>query len=363
MKRQLLHGLLAVVLGLVVASCDQEDYRISLDRTVLQMEVNDTQMLTATVEPSTGESVTWVSSNPEVATVTAGAVVAVSDGRAEIRASVGDAVAVCVVYVTQPGGTYWGEYELVWEDNFDDAALDTTNWNIENGGGGWGNQEKQHYTGRAENLRVEDGCLVIEARREDYGSNEYTSARINTKGKQEFVYGKMEARICLPAGGGLWPAFWMLGNGSWTTCGEIDILEYVGNRPGTALHALHTRQRNGMTGGNWNYSYKYEGPGSLEGEFHVFGIEWLKDYQYGRDAIRFYVDDVVTATQYEQNEEFNFEQWPFSDEWDNPSERQFYFILNMAVGGTLGGSVNLDVFNNQVLMKVDWVRVYQKTMN
>ena len=199
-KTRLLYGLLATVLMLAAAGCEQEEVRITLDRTVLQMEVNDTQMLTATVEPSTGESVTWVSSNPEVATVTAGAVVAVSDGRAEIRASVGDAVAVCVVYVTQPGGTYWGEYELVWEDNFDGAALDTTNWNIENGGGGWGNQEKQHYTGRPENLRVEDGCLVIEARREDYGGNQYTSARITTQGKREFVYGKMEARICLPAG-------------------------------------------------------------------------------------------------------------------------------------------------------------------
>ena len=275
---------------------------------------------------------------------------------------IGCFLGACVAFATDEGG-----YRLVWEDNFNGPELDGQNWNIETFGHGAGNNELQFY--RRENVSIGrephsgDTCLILTARREEYRGKSFTSGRITTQDKFTFQYGKIEARICLPAGGGLWPAFWMLGNGSWPTCGEIDILEYVGNRPGTALHALHTRQRNGMTGGNWNYSYKYEGPGSLEGEFHVFGIEWLKDYQYGRDAIRFYVDDVVTATQYEQNEEFNFEQWPFSDEWDNPSERQFYFILNMAVGGTLGGSVNLDVFNNQVLMKVDWVRVYQKTMN
>lgn len=218
---------------------------------------------------------------------------------------------------------------------------------------GWGNQEKQYYTDRSENLRIEDGCLVIEARQEQYENNNYTSARITTKNKKDFVYGKIEARISLPSGRGTWPAFWMLGYGGWPTCGEIDIMEHVGSNPTMISHALHTRKKNGSNGTNWSYRATVE---NVEGEFHIYGIEWLKDYELQRDAIRFYIDDEVSTIQYEPTAEPDFEQWPFND--------AFYIILNLAIGGTMGGSINTDIFadpeNNPVLMKVDWVRVYQK---
>ena len=120
-------------------------------------------------------------------------------------------------------------------------------------------------------------------------------------------------------------------------------------------HALNKRKKNGSNGQNWSLRVTKE---NVEGEFHVYGIEWLKDYQFGRDAIRFYIDDEVSTIQYEPTEEPDFEQWPFNDE--------FFVILNLALGGNMGGSIDDNIFadpiNNPILMKVDWVRVYQKQL-
>lgn len=351
MKAKFLYIIFSLFL---LASCT-ESIEVVLDRTVAQMVVGDMITLQAQTNPHTDEEVEWISTNPEVATVFKGVVTAVADGKTEILAKIGESSAVCVVYVTQDGGTYWGEYQLVWEENFDGNALDTSVWNIEQGGGGWGNNEKQYYTDRSDNLRVEDGCLIIEAKKEQYENRSYTSARITTESKKDFVYGKIEARISLPTGRGTWPAFWMLGYGSWPTCGEIDIMEHVGSNPTMISHALHTRKKNGSNGQNWSLRVTKE---NVEGEFHVYGIEWLKDYQFGRDAIRFYIDDEVSTIQYEPTEEPDFEQWPFNDE--------FFVILNLALGGNMGGSIDDNIFadpiNNPILMKVDWVRVYQKQL-
>ena len=289
--------------------------------------------------------VTWSSDNEAVATVDqTGLVTAHQGGNATITlaTSVGSVTALVAVEHT------WGAYHLVWSDEFEGSNLDESVWTIQSGGGGWGNQEAQNYTGRSENLRVEDGCLVIEARKEKYENNDYTSARIMSKGKKEFCYGKLEARISLPSGGGLWPAFWTLGGrGSWPNCGEIDIMEYVGNVPNRILGTLHTsKDRSGSRS-----SRAYTGLTNIENNFHVYGVEWTCEEKNGKDVIRFYVDDVVYSEQVEEVID-NDDYWPFN--------RPNYFIINMAIGGTLGGSINDAIWSEPRLMKVDWVRVYQR---
>ena len=194
---------------------------------------------------------------------------------------------------------------------------------------------------------MEDGYLVIEARKEAYQGAEYTSARIMSKGKKEFAYGKLEASISLPSGGGLWPAFWTLGNrGNWPNCGEIDIMEYVGNVPNRILGTLHTlKDRSGSKS-----SKAYWGE-NIENQFHTYGVEWTCEEINGKDVIRFYVDGNVYSEQVESVID-DADYWPF----DRPN----YFIINMAIGGTLGGAIK-DIWNEPRLMKVDWVRVYQRT--
>ena len=289
---------------------------------------------------------TWSSTNEQVATVDdKGLVTAIAPGITYVVLSTGGETVQALVSVLH----HWGEYQLVWSDEFNGATLDDNVWTIQQGTGnnGWGNSEKQYYTGRTENLRVEDGCLVIEARKEDYEGAEYTSARIMSKGKKDFTYGKMEARINLPSGGGLWPAFWMLGNGNWPACGEIDIMEYVGNAPNRVLGTLHTiKDRDGA-----HSSRAYTGLTNIENNFHVYGIEWVQEENKGRDVIRFYVDGEVYSEQVESVIDDN-DYWPFN--------KPEFFIINMAVGGSLGGKIDDAIWSEPRLMKVDWVRVYQR---
>lgn len=403
----------------MLMACEKQETPIVLNQTVLQMKPGDIQ--TVEVVGSVA-NVEWTSSNPDVATVYYGVVTAVAIGKTIITASAGKQSATCEVFVSgsdgatlritpavvsmKKGETFqfsygntfdlevtwsssdesiasvtqtglvtankagnatitlatnvgsvtalvavehnWGEYQLVWSDEFNGSALDESNWTPQIGGGGWGNQEAQYYTDRSENLRVEDGCLVIEARKEQYESNQYTSARIYSKGKREFCYGKLEASISLPSGGGLWPAFWTLGNrGGWPNCGEIDIMEYVGNAPNRILGTLHTvKDKSGSKS-----SRAYTGLTNIENNFHVYGVEWTCEEQNGKDVIRFYVDDVIYSEQVEEVIDSD-EYWPFN--------RPNYFIINMAVGGTLGGNINDNIWSSPRLMKVDWVRVYQR---
>lgn len=289
--------------------------------------------------------VTWSSSNDDIASVSQeGVVTAHKAGNATITLATSVETATALIAVEHK----WGEYKLVWSDEFNGSELDATNWTAQIGGGGWGNQEAQFYTDRSENLRVEDGCLVIEARKEQYENNQYTSARIYSKGKREFTYGKLEASISLPSGGGLWPAFWTLGGrGNWPNCGEIDIMEYVGNVPNRILGTLHTvKDRSGSKS-----SKAYWGE-NIENIFHTYGVEWACEELSGKDVIRFYVDGNVYSEQVESVID-DSDYWPFN--------RPNYFIINMAIGGTLGGEINDDIWNEPRLMKVDWVRVYQRS--
>lgn len=296
-----------------------------------------------------GTELTWMSDNEAVATVDGtGLVTGIKPGVAKIKVSSGMEELTANVAVTHK----WGEYKLVWEEEFNGTELDRSIWNVEVNGNGGGNQEAQYYTDRKENLRVENGNLVIQLRKEEYSGKHYTSGRIQTRGRKEFTYGKMEARISFPAGKGTWPAFWMLGsNGGWPSCGEIDIIEHIGSRPAFSSFALHTQQKNGMNGNNWHSGYTADN--SMENEYHIYGIEWIEEESNGCDQIRFLVDDVVYATETENLTYINQNSyWPFN--------KPHYFIINLAVGGTMGGSIDDGMFQNDVLMKVDWVRVWQR---
>ncbi|MFN8375385.1 MAG: glycoside hydrolase family 16 protein [Anaerolineae bacterium] len=233
-------------------------------------------------------------------------------------------------------------YSLVWHDEFEGDTIDEDNWTYDLGAGGWGNGEAEYYTDRPENARVEDGMLVIEARQERYEESYYTSARLKTQGLQEFQYGRVEARLRVPAGRGLWPAFWMLGSNfqqvGWPDCGEIDIMEYIGREPDLILGTMHGPGYSGALGlSTWNRQ-EYD----IADDFHTFAIEW------DEDQITWFYDDVAYSTY--TRSDVGEREWVF----DQP----FFIILNLALGGQLSGPIGLDtVFPAQYL--VDYVRVFQ----
>lgn len=291
--------------------------------------------------------VTWSSSEPSIATIDQkGHLTAVAPGNAIITLATNIESVTARVAVEHT----WGDYKLVWSDEFDGSALDETVWSYNTGGSGWGNNEKQYYTSRPENIRVQNGMLEIEARKEQYENNEYTSARIMSKNKKTFTYGKMAARIKFPGGKGTWPAFWMMGNsGNWPNCGEIDIIEHIGSQDTRASFALHTVMKNGTKGNNWAKTHFFDYP--LSADFHTYGIEWAQEEKEGKDVIRFFVDDVQYAEVWEEQIDNN-DYWPFN--------KPFFFIINLAIGGNMGGTVDDAIFNQQRIMYVDWVRVWQR---
>lgn len=226
---------------------------------------------------------------------------------------------------------------LVWADEFDtNGNVDATKWSFDLGAGGWGNEEAQNYTNRADNAVVSNGTLKIIAKKENYSGQSYTSARLKSEGKFDFKYGKVEVRAKLPVGGGTWPAIWMLGSNfstvSWPQCGEIDIMEHKGNDPGRIHSTLHfpgNSAGNGPTGSNV-YS-------NVSSEFHVYSVVW------NASKINFYVDNQLN--------------YSYNNSASLPFNANFFLILNVAMGGTFGGAIATDF--NQSQMEVDYVRVYQ----
>ncbi len=235
--------------------------------------------------------------------------------------------------------------QIVVQDEFDtDGSVNSDIWSNDIGTGvnGWGNNELQYYTDRPENIQVQNGFLIITARQESYRGSGYTSAKILTKGKIEQTYGRFEARMRLPWGQGIWPAFWMLGadidNNPWPGAGEIDIMEYRGQDPTIILGSVHGP---GYSGGEAiSKSYTLEND-RFDTGFHVFGIEW------GADYVNYYVDDVL----YNQITPADVPgEWVFN--------KPFYILINLAVGGTFVGSPNSETVFPQTML-VDYVRVYK----
>lgn len=241
--------------------------------------------------------------------------------------------------------------ELVWNDEFDYTGLpDKNKWSYDTAGNesGWGNRELQFYTkARLKNAEVKDGCLIITARKEDYKGFNYTSARLVTKDKGDWLYGRIEVRAKLPDGKGMWPAIWMLPTdwdyGGWPASGEIDIMENVGYDPYVIVASAHTKSYNHVQGTQKNNKITIS---DCYSDFHNYTLEWEPE-QY-----RVYVDDILYFTF--KNEGTGYKEWPF--------DKRFHLLLNVAVGGNWGGKQGIDNSIFPRSMVVDYVRVYRFTL-
>jgi beta-glucanase (GH16 family) len=245
------------------------------------------------------------------------------------------------------------DWQLVWSDEFnqpDGSAPNPANWGYDIGNGGWGNEELEYYTSRTNNARIENGQLVIEAQQESYGGSSYTSARLKTQGLWSWAYGRIEASIKIPQGQGIWPAFWMLGTNfasvGWPTCGEIDIMENIGNtsQQGTAYGTIHGPQNGGDYNGGEGVGGSYVLPGgaALADDFHLYAVQWTTN------QIQWFVDTNLyfTATP---------ASLPSGSTWVFTQPQ--FILLNIAVGGNWPGDPDgTTVFPQQML--VDYVRVY-----
>ena len=252
----------------------------------------------------------------------------------------------------QPGDAH-KDWVLTWSDEFngpDGSPPDPSKWKLMGGGSGWGNNELQYYTDRRKNIRLQDGHLVIEAFQEDFIGTDgvhrhYTSGRLSSQGRFSQAYGRFEARIQVPSGQGVWPAFWMLGEdfptAGWPACGEIDVMENIGKEPTSIRGSLHGPGYSGAS----PLTTAYDLPkGRFSDGFHIFAIEWEPG------MIRFYVDGELFATK-------TAADIPAGTNWvfDHP----FFILLNLAVGGNLPGNPDPStVFPQRML--VDYVRVYAR---
>ena len=232
---------------------------------------------------------------------------------------------------------------LVWEDRFDGTEIDCTKWQLEVGYTGASNGEAQIYTERSENVRLGTGHLVIEAREEEYEGFQYTSARLQTEGLHAWTYGRIESRIRIPFGQGLWPAFWMLGENKtvvgWPACGEIDIMENIGRTPNTVRGTIHGPGyfRDDSIGEDFTRSGE-----KFADDFHQYAVEWEPG------QIRWYVDGINYST-------LTPDDVPGRWIFDHP----FYILLNVAVGGHWPGYPDETTTFPQ-FMYVDYVRVYSR---
>ena len=233
-------------------------------------------------------------------------------------------------------------YNLIWNDEFTDNSIDTSKWDFDLGNGvnGWGNNELEYYTNRSDNIYISNNILHIRERKEDYGGQSYTSARILTKGKFELKFGYIEARIALPSGLGIWPAFWMLGKNfdqvSWPACGEIDIIEAINNE--NKIYSTCHWQADG------NHAEYGKSTETFDiNNFHTYYLQWDTEYiRAGVDGKQHY--EILIKDGTGQTDAF---------------QESFFFVLNVAVGGNWPG-FNIDDSQFPTEMQVDYIRVYQK---
>jgi beta-glucanase (GH16 family) len=242
-----------------------------------------------------------------------------------------------VVLVSLAHCSFAQQDSLIWSDEFDEpGSPNATKWGYDVGAGGWGNNEAENYTKRTDNAVVSDGTLKIILKKENYQYSLYTSARLLTKGKFSFTYGTIKVRAKLPAGGGTWPAIWMLGNNissvGWPACGEIDVMEHVGNQLNKIFGTLHYP---GHSGGSSEGGSVMNSTATTD--FHVYSAYWSPT------VINFYVDDALF--------------YSHLNSVDLPFNHNFFIILNVAMGGNFGGAIDPAFTSTE--MEVDYVRVYQ----
>ena len=239
-------------------------------------------------------------------------------------------------------------YDLVWSDEFDvDGPPDPEKWDYDTGGHGWGNNELQYYT-RGGNVKVENGLLVLEARQEQMGGRDYTSTRMVTRKKGDWLYGKFEIRAKLPKGLGTWPAIWMLPTdwvyGGWPASGEIDIMEHVGYDQGRLHASVHTQTFHHSIGTQKTATIQVP---DISEAFHTYTLTWLPDkIEIGMDDQVYYT---YRPTQYVAQP--TFREWPF--------DQRHHLLINIAFGGNWGGARGIDAGMLPQQMLVDYVRVYQ----
>ncbi len=241
-------------------------------------------------------------------------------------------------------------WKLTWSDEFNYNGLpDSTKWDYETGGNGWGNNEKEYYTEKSlKNAFVKDGKLHIVGLKEDSGNRHYTSARLTTYPKFSFQYGKVEVMAKLPKGKGTWPAIWMLPNTirtkaeKWPNCGEVDIMEEVGKDPDVIHSSMHSGMYNFLK--NNQYTHFGKVPGASD-SFHLYGIEWTPK------TVKFFIDNKLfyEATKGENGKDTTNAGWPY--------DKPYFLILNLALGGNWGGTIDDTIF--PTTMEVDYVRVYK----
>ena len=259
------------------------------------------------------------------------------------RVLVALALALCVIQSAK------ADWRLVWNDEFSGGSIDTNHWTFDIGTGtppGWGNNELEYYTSRAQNAYVSNGVLHIVAQSESYNGSSYTSAKLKTSGLFSQTYGRFEFRARLPQGQGYWPALWLMPRdsvyGTWAASGEIDVMENNGSDPATVLGTIHY-------GGQWPNQAQSSGPaytfqaGDAVTNFHVYALEWTSN------AISWYVDSELYETQ--------TYWWSSGGTYPAPFDQPFYLIMNLAVGGNFVGNPGANtVFPGE--MQVDYVRVY-----
>ena len=256
--------------------------------------------------------------------------------------------------VSEPKAWEKDGWNLVWHDEFDDDELDLAKWSHEIGGHGFGNNELQYYTDSDTNSFLRDGNLVIKANVVPQGVNSskglryYTSARLRTKEKGDWLYGRIDVKAKIALGQGIWPAIWMLPTdwryGGWPASGEIDIMEHVGYDPGGIHLSVHTEAYNHMLN---NQRTAYKSLDGISDNYHLYSIEWYAD------RIDFFIDDVKYFT-FTNDGAGNFRTWPF--------DQRFHLLINIAVGGQWPGSPdNSTKFPSEML--IDFVRVYEAFEN
>ncbi|MBQ9609910.1 MAG: family 16 glycosylhydrolase [Lachnospiraceae bacterium] len=251
--------------------------------------------------------------------------------------------------ITAPDG-----YHLVWHDEFDGTELNEDDWNYEEHEVGWVNNELQEYIPNSEYAYVKDGELIIQPVKieDDNGNISYASGRVNTQNKHDYTYGRFEARLKVPEGKGFLPAFWMMPQdesyyGQWPKCGEIDIMEVLGDTTNKLYGSLHFGEPHMQRQGTYDLT-----DGDFANEYHVFAVEWEPG------EIRWYVDDVQY---FETSDWFTAVEGEEEKPYPAPFNQPFHVILNVAVGGDWPGSPDeTTVFDDRAAMKVDYVRIFQK---